>query len=212
MSEMSDYKKAIASELIRLARDKYGDNNMLFVVPKYAAKSFHSYCSMKEDLQLMKKYLDLLESNGLTDEIKSSLMYSTIALYGKCFTDASKAKAPKLEAKKLSLSTQETLTHEYLMELRHRFIAHRGETDSEIESAFFLINNVGTNTELRFMRIKQVSFTEKQISDIKDHFEKLDGELDLLIEKTAKKVQTHLLSFDPELMKNLNINNIGGEE
>ena len=47
------------------------------------------------------------------------------------------------------------------MNLRHQFIAHRGETDSEIGIAFMIIPKEGSidDNQIRFTQLKQNSFS-----------------------------------------------------
>ena len=84
-------------QLIKNVQTEYSDKYFSFAIPGFMSKKFIAYCAMKRDLELVLEYIELLKANQQNPTIKSSLTFSTIALYGKCFTDASKNKYPKLE-------------------------------------------------------------------------------------------------------------------
>jgi len=126
-------------ELLRKSKEQHSDKFIILAVPELFSKKFVSNCSIREDLLLMKMYINKLKeyTDGV---ITSALTNSLISLYGKCFTDASKNKAPKLVPSEIFKEQEELKpTHDYLMELRHNFIAHRGETASEVGIAYLLI-------------------------------------------------------------------------
>lgn len=205
----SEYQKTISEKLIKLAKRKFGDENIVMVVPKFMAKSFHSYCSMKEDLDLILRQLDYLEEQKYPKDIDASLTYSIITLYGKCFTDATSGKAPKLEANKIITEKKSIKTHDYLMNLRHNFLAHRGETDSEIEAAFFLISKGSdTTSQVQFMRVKQTGFPPEKIEELRKHVTFIKSEVMTKIEKSAKKVQKGMLNLDKKIVKWTIINGV----
>ena len=135
-----DKKTKNLIEIVKAFDATYSQKNAVFAIPEFLSKSFVSYCSMHEDLILIKKYMDKLP---MTDSVTSSaLTYSVISLYGKCFTDAAKQKASKLEVRDLFRggdASKLRKTHDYLMNLRHSFVAHRGDTESEVEAAFLPI-------------------------------------------------------------------------
>lgn len=204
----SEYKKNVSKYLIKKAQVAFADKHIVMVVPKFIAKSFHSYCSMKEDLKLVKKQIKLLSNNSNGKEVNAALIHSIIALYGKCFTDASSGKAPKLETTQIFQDADLIKTHEFLINLRHHFLAHRGETDSEIEAAFFLITkDEPTESYVQFMREKQIKFSKKQREDILKLLDFIDKILDMKISKAAKRVQKGMLNLDKSISKWTVINN-----
>lgn len=172
------------NHLIEKAKDKYSENYLVIVAPIALSKKFIAYCAMKEDLQLVLQYISELRKNP-QKVIKSALSYSLIALYGKCFTDASKNSFPKLEPTELFKEANSNLdTHNYLMELRHQFIAHRGKTENEVGISFLLVPKKGPLdiTEVRFSQLKMVGFSNKDL----DRFETLTN---FIIEKLIDKIQ-----------------------
>lgn len=205
----SKYQKDVSMRLIKVAQAKFSKDYILMVVPKFIAKSFHSYCSMKEDLHLINRQLDQLEYGKHIKEVSSALLYSVITLYGKCYTDAKSGKAPKLEAKRFITDEEHIATHEFLMNLRHNFLAHRGETDSEIETAFYLIpKGESTTSRVEFMRVKQTGLRKKKIDEIRTLIEFIKQHLSVKIQKTGEKVNKAMLNLDPEILKLTVANNV----
>jgi|GEM_PF-1329917 len=182
--------------LIRQAQRRYSENYLVLAVPGFMSKKFIAYCSMKEDLELILQYISEMRNNphGTT---KSALSYSLIALYGKCFTDASKNNFPKLEPSHLFAEGElNYITHNYLMELRHKFIAHRGEIDSEVGISYMLIPKVGSveKTQVRFNQLKMVGFPKKDLDNIEILIKFLIEKIFKKIEKSAEKIKDGMLN------------------
>lgn len=200
-----DKKDEKTIELLRRVKNKFGNDNTLLLIPhnirKNAARHFISYCSMHEDLVQIKKYLETLQ-HPVDVTIKSALTYSIISLYGKCFTDATSTNSPKLEANKLFKSKPRLqATHEFLINLRHNFIAHRGDTAAEREVVYLLIpNNKEKETQIKYGRIKQVSFNNEQKTQILELVNFIIIELQRKIEKKRSTVVKWLYNeFFPSL-------------
>lgn len=170
--------------LIKKAQEQYSEEHLVLAVPGFISKKFIAYCAMKEDLGLILQYIGEIKNNP-PGVIKSALSYSLIALYGKCFTDASKSSFPKLEPTDLfSVGDINYETHNYLMELRHQFIAHRGETENEICISYMLVPKKDSldKTQVRFSQLKMVGFSNEDL----DKFETL---MKFIIEKLLEKIQ-----------------------
>lgn len=170
--------------LVKQAQEQYSDEHLVLAVPSFISKKFIAYCAMKEDLELILQYINELRNNpaGVT---KSALSYSLISLYGKCFTDASKNSFPKLEASELFKEGEENCeTHKHLMNLRHQFIAHRGETENEIGISYMLVPKKDSldKIQVRFSQLKMVGFSKEDL----DRFE---GVAKYLIERLLEKIQ-----------------------
>jgi len=198
--------------IIKDAKNSYSEDNFVLLIPRFVSKSFTSFCSMREDLILIKEYIRRLK-NEEDSILKSALTYSSISLYGKCFTDATNKKAPKLEPKQIFTTKTELLdTHEYLMNLRHNFIAHRGDTEVEVEAAYLLIPKKDGEAQVRYSQLKQMSFHKEQHIKI---IELVDFLLDIVmnkIEKTGEKTYSGFLNilddFTPEQIQFMMVNNI----
>lgn len=186
--------------LIKKAQNEFGEEYFITAIPGFMSKKFIAYCAMKEDLQLVLKYINLLREKP-DNIIESSLSYSLISLYGKCFTDASKNNFPKLEGNIFQGKDDLIETHNYLMNLRHQFIAHRGDTESEIGIAYMLIPKEKNNLQkqIQFSQVKHKSFSKDDL----DRFEnQINFTLELLItkiKKTGQKLNDSFLNlFSPE--------------
>jgi len=196
--------------LIKKVQEEYAEENNVLAIPGFMSKKFIAYCSMHEDLNLLLEYINELtkENNRI---VKSSLTYAMLALYGKCFTDASKNSYPKLEPKSLFVDQKELKTiHDFMMDLRHQFIAHRGKTDSEIGIAFMVVpkENIG-GSQIRFKQLKQVSFDGEKLLEIKTLIDYLIAELKNKIQKSGQKVNDGFMnSFSVEEMSFMVMNNV----
>lgn len=198
-------------ELLKQAQAKFAEDHMVIIVPSFLSKKFVGYCSMREDLLLTLEYIKVLKTYP-DKVIKSALSYSLIALYGKCFTDASKNNYPKLEPDHLLKDDQANLdTHKFLIELRHQFIAHRGKTESEVGIAYLAVPKKDSleKSQVRFSQLKLTSFLEIDL----DRIEKL---IVFLLEKIMEKIQatgqevhnTMLKAFTTEELGLMMINNM----
>lgn len=153
-------------ELMKDVHTKYASENLIALIPNKLAKKYNVYCSMRIDLKMIQEYLALLNSNSSI--IQSALTYSVIALYGKCFTDASTDCNPKLD-KKVYENNQDFLeTHDFLMDLRHKFISHRGNTYNEVGIAYLLVpkNELFSEGSIEYMNSKRKGFIKLEIDKI----------------------------------------------
>ncbi|GAB4002172.1 hypothetical protein GCM10028807_60230 [Spirosoma daeguense] len=187
--------------LVKQAQEQYSDEYLVIAVPGFISKKFIAYCAMKQDLELIIQYINELRANH-TGIIKSALSYSLISLYGKCFTDASKNSFPKLEPSNLFSEGEDNYeTHKYLMNLRHQFIAHRGDRENEIGISYMLIPKEGSldNSQVRFSQIKMAGFSVEELDRIEGLLSYLIEKLWEKIQKSSQKVYDGVLSlFNPE--------------
>lgn len=187
--------------LIKQAQELYSNEHLVLAVPSFISKKFIAYCAMKEDLELIRQYINEIRRNP-EGVIKSALSYSLIALYGKCFTDASKSSFPKLEPADLFEEGDiNYIAHNYLMELRHQFIAHRGETENEIGISYVLVPKQDSldKTQVRFSQLKMVGFSKEDLDKFEALAKYLIGKLMEKIQKSGQKVHDGMLNlFTPE--------------
>jgi hypothetical protein len=195
-------------ELIKKSKELRSDKYFIFAVPQFLSKRFVTYCSIREDLLLINSYIERLQDKN-DGVITSSLTYSLISLYGKCFTDASKNKAPKLEATDLFKDRQDLIsTHEYLMDLRHNFIAHRGETASEVGIANIYLPKGEGKIEVGFRQLKQLSIETERLQEISKLINFMIQVVETKIDKTGQKVhEAYFELFTPEQMTLMLLNN-----
>lgn len=111
-----------------------------FEIPEELERKNVAYSRILLDLQICHEALLQLKNRNI-DIINTSLFTTVIILYGKCFTDSSSSKSPKLEPVIFENEDENLLNlHIKLMDLRHNFVAHRGYSDHEFGKAFFQIN------------------------------------------------------------------------
>jgi len=205
-------KRKYVLNLLRKAKADHADNYMILAVPGFITKKFRGYCAMREDLLLTLRYIDriLAEQDQIT---LSALNYAFIALYGKCFTDASQYKAPKLERENINDATMQE-THDYLLELRHKFIAHRGDTANEVGIAVMLFPKVGPEpSSMRYKQTKRMSLNGQRLQQTYALITFLIGYLEQKIQQTAQKAHDFYLSeFTAEQLAAMTINNMSDED
>ncbi len=198
-------------QLIKNAQAEYSEDYFAVAIPGFMSKKFIAYCAMKRDLELVLDYITLLKANPENPAIKSSLTFSTIALYGKCFTDASKNNYPKLEPNSIFKDQAEySKTHDFLMDLRHQFIAHRGKTESEIGIAFMLVPKADNGkSQIRFNQLKQYSLETEKLVGIENLIKYVISDLDEKILKSGQKLHDGLFNkFTPEQLTLMVMNNV----
>ncbi len=176
-------KKERIIHLLKEAKVEYSDEYLVLITPKFLCKRFAAFSSIREDIRLMKDYLTELNKSK-NPIITSSLSYALIAIYGKCFTDATKAKLPKLEEKEIfEEGSVHKATHMEIMSLRHNFIAHRGESDFETSATLVLIpRQENAKSQIRYKQLKQLSLGEELII-------RVDSLLKYILLKVDKKIQ-----------------------
>ena len=192
-------KKERIHELLNRAIAEYEGENYLVPMPGYLAKQFVAYCSMREDILLTLKYIGLLRKNPI-EPVKSSLTYAMISLYGKCYTEASH-KYPNLDPKSVFKNRADLrIVHDDLMKQRHQFIAHRGDTDSEVAISFMAIPKVGDGeSQLRFSQLKLRAFSTVVLNQIEELIKFILAELEAKIQISGQKAYDKFFaSFTPE--------------
>ena len=200
-------------KIIKNAITRYSEENFIYCIPGFMSRSFTAFCSIREDLLLIRKYLIKLQTEKDT-LISSALTYSTISLYGKCFTDASGSKSSKLEPNHLfDKSSQLLTTHEYLMNLRHNFIAHRGDSEGEVDAAYLLIPKHEGESQVRYVQTKQMRLNSEMIKNILLLIDYLIEKVTDKINKTAKKTyDAYFGNFTKEQMRFMLLNNLKDED
>lgn len=173
-------KKDIEGELVNDLKKQNTGDTYDFKVPEHLEKKNVAYYSIILDLETCREALNkLLELNE--DIIQTSLFTSVVILYGKCFTDSTKMKYPKLEPNILDSQEPELkIFHERIMSMRNNFIAHRSETEHEFGKAYFQINPKTMQWGIKVGLQRRHSFEAEEIPG----YLKL---VDYLIEATTQK-------------------------
>lgn len=212
---MTEKEKAIA-DIYNAARTNY-PQNILYVMPVELSKKLKSFMLIREDLtfilNIAKELISLRESADSNTAIELALWQSILITYGKCFTE-NKAGFSKLEKSLLeTYDSKYQLMHEHLMEVRHSYIAHRGDTVHEQAMVFIKVSKTGNmldgDTEDIIIARKQAS---PRVSDLKSIIELLDlliKEATIKIQKSGDKAHNAFLQkYTPRQAKSFLVNNI----
>lgn len=200
--------------LLKEAQSEFAQDNMVIMIPKIFGKKFIAYCAMREDLLLALRYIKLLKSEKYNEEntIKSALTYSIVTMYGKCFTDASKDRYPKLESSVIFKNEYADLmeVHLEIMNIRHKFIAHRGETKNELGVSFLVYpNDYEEDPQLRFKQLKLNGFGDVQLAKFEEIIDYLVSFVEGLIENNGKRLSSRMLKeFSLKELATLSINHV----
>jgi len=209
-------------KLIKALWEKVKDeekDSLNFFLPKIFADKISTYMSMREDFLYLKnaaaKLSELIEipvaeRDFVTEKIYiPSLWIAIVITYGRNFTDASRAQKPKLEIKECLTPGNEFLedAHNYLMDLRHNFVAHRGNNDSELSLVYLKLSKEEsdmTKSEYRIKSLRSISPSKEQLLlcfGLFDHLQKIVEEK---LQKQTQRVHSRLLKeFTPEQLAQL---------
>ena len=192
-------------KIVDTIRKENDGKHIDYLLPGYQAKKLIGYQSMRQDLILCRDALSKLYTEHLDIVTSSCLYYTFIALYGKCFTDSSNSRFPKLEEKDFKDSKKHFLVmHKQIMNYRHNFIAHRGETEHETSIAYLKLN---VETLNRHVRVKQIKTSRPNKRTILKYIEILNYLIELIEKKfyeTGVKAWTHMhKEYSSELMAGL---------
>jgi hypothetical protein len=194
---------------------KHSDDNYLKIVsPSFMSKKLSTYMLMREDLLFVKKNAELLifvkDNQEKNEHFEETLWYSLISLYGRCFTDSSHSKKPKLEANNLFNSFKDELeTHKKLIDIRHTFIAHRGDNDNELPVVYLKVpkNEVVKEDNTPF-EIISTRYTTESVDFLKD----IISLTDFLVKKVEEKIQKQsdklfkgIMNLDPTILEQITL-------
>jgi len=198
--KMLQEQKAIESE------------HFLLIIPSFISKKLASYMLIQGDILFVKDLVSeiITAKTKREDErntiIEASLWYSLIVTYGKCFTQNDIGYS-KLEEKDCFGEDELGLIeiHKNIMNLRHSFIAHRGDTENETAIVFIKIPKnepVGNLTEFKISSTKSVSPSIEKLNDYLELFNHLLKILDNKIQKQTEKINLNFLNeIDQEYWK-----------
>lgn len=212
---MTEKEKAIA-DIYNAARNSY-PQNLLYVMPDELSKKLKSFMLIKEDLVFVSQVAEQLivsrESQNSNVIMESALWQSIVITYGKCFME-NKAGMSKLERSMLEKHDMKYQDiHDRLIEVRHKYIAHRDDSINEQTMVFIKVSKTGHmldgDTEDIIISRKLSSW---RISDIKLVLELLD----LLIKEASEKIQKHsdkahnafLQKYTPQQARHLLVNHM----
>ena len=122
--------------------DDFGMPNRMLLLESHIAKKFASYCMAKKDIDLVSDALIQLKKDNNNTIVKQSLTAFSITTYAKCFV-ASKGRGLILQPNQVFKNSDSAVkkVHEYIMDLRHDYIAHAGSKYDLCPIAAYLIKN-----------------------------------------------------------------------
>lgn len=161
-------------------------------VPTELSKKYVSVYTIWEDILFceycVRNLLKLKEEKKNNTMYDFTLWYSLISIYGRCFTQPADSSKSKLEASDcFSASDTELLKlHNHLMEIRHRMLAHRGDTVWEQGLLFLQLPKNKETHDIKF-HVESVRAASPPIEQLKEYAE-LFKHLMLVIHKKLQKV------------------------
>jgi hypothetical protein len=172
------------------------------LLPRNVSRKIIAYQSIRQDLILCKDALNKLLNETVDKTTSSCLYYTVIALYGKCFTDATTSKSSKFELKDFGQNNSELLTiHAELMELRHNFVAHRGISKSETIIAYLRLHVKNLTKTVKIKQEKRVKPTKEDITRYLQVIDYLIGLTEKKVYAEGSKVWNHIQSkYKPEML------------
>ena len=184
-----------------------------FAVPGYAAKRVIAYQSMRSDLIQCRESVVELFNKKNNDIIRSSLFHTIVILYGKCFTDATSSKSPKLELVDFGQNKSVIPFHEELMDMRHNFVAHRGSSKHDLGVAFLSLGVGDLSRQVRVRQVKRKSLDENRLLNYIELFDFLIRIVEEKFRKEAEKLWNHMLQkYTPNQIAVLKIAGPTGEK
>ncbi|MBL7877920.1 MAG: hypothetical protein JNL53_19805 [Cyclobacteriaceae bacterium] len=192
--------EAVKTIVENIAADNDG-KHWDFIVSGYAGKQMVAYQSMREDLSICIDAANKLQTAKLDGTITTSLFYTIIILYGKCFADATKAKYPKLEIKDCFKATDSRLldTHKILIDARNTLVAHRGDSVNDVGVAYLKIQTENGSRQFRVRQRRQRKPNNQDLIKYIELFKHLINVVEIKFEKAGIKVWGHMTKdFTPK--------------
>lgn len=194
-------EKEKIEKIVNAIKDKNDGSTLDFAVPGYAAKQVTSYQSMRSDLVLCKNCISELFDNKNSEIVKSSLFYTIIVLYGKCFTDATSSRSAKLELSDFDKKKELIPYHTEIMNMRHNFVAHRGSSEHEIGVAYLSLGVSDLARHVRVTQIKRKSFDSVKVDKYVELLDFLISVVEEKYKKGGERLWNHMLNeYTPNQM------------
>lgn len=215
MENKDDVLNQILSDIKNIEKDT--DNYRL---PDHLANTLSSYMSMRLDIitiidqtKLLIEYKskEFQEPSGNNDLIVRALWHAIVITYGKFYSEASKSNSATLSANEVFKNDKRGLreVHDYLIDIRNNYIAHRGDTDHEQGVVYLSIpkgQTIGTAPKLEYqIKLSKKASTshERQLKNL-ELFEWVKKIVeDNLSKKLGKIHERFLKEYDQKAMKKL---------
>lgn len=199
-------EKEKIEKMIDAIKEKNDGSTFDFAVPGYAGKQVTSYQSMRSDLGLCRNCISELFDPKNNEIVKSSLFYTIIALYGKCFTDATSSRSAKLELIDFDKKKELIPYHNEIMDMRHNFVAHRGSSEHEFGVAYLSLGVPDLTKHVRVKQIKRKSFDSAKVDKYVELLDFLISVVEEKYKKGGEKLWNHMLNeYTPNQLAMLKI-------
>ncbi|HXU26008.1 MAG TPA: hypothetical protein VN698_02160 [Bacteroidia bacterium] len=202
MKDSKDKIKSIVLNSIKKEKDYH-----IYILPDNLSKKLRAYASMRKDMEFCREALgELIKilSNKENKRLSTiSLWVSIIIIYCKCFTDATTAKNPKLEKDKCFNEKSKHLEelHEQLINLRHNFIAHRGDTDHEHLIAYMLVSKARDERGVFVKSLRATSTKPEKLKLYSELFLHIHNIIENKFNIEGGKLEEYLSKKSPEEIK-----------
>lgn len=116
-----------------------------FLLEDPISKQTAAYISMKRDLHECLESIEYLKSinhvQQIPQHVKRALLFSSIVLYARCFTSG-EGRGTSLNKRDVFKGARDTLLefHNQTMELRHKHLAHAGNSNHESRAMVLILN------------------------------------------------------------------------
>lgn len=196
MELSKEEKQRQAAKLYLDSISKFEKKEINVIVPKEFSKKLRSYFLIGENLKfitnIIEELLKLIKANLDEDSIVMTSLFQSISVtYGKIFTK-SKSGFSNLEANYCFKGHDKLRnSHDKLMELRNKFVAHREDSEHEYSLAFLKLNFEGAALIQVNYKLKVLSKSTPSINDINEYiilFEFLSKIIDEKINDESTKV------------------------
>jgi len=199
-------KEKIRSIILNSIRKSEKDYHV-YILSDNISKKVRAYASMDKDLKFcikaVNELIKIYHNKENTPLNTTSLWVSMIVIYCKCFTDAIKERNPKLEKDKCFSEEHKQLKelHEHLLNLRHNFISHRGETDHEQLIAYMVVSKVQDERGILVKSIRATSTKPEKLNLYLELFSHVYNIVENKFNAECDKLQAFLDKKSPQELK-----------
>lgn len=186
-------REAVIKEFVEEIDRENDGTTAEFVVPEILVKKVAGYKEIEQDLTFCKDVIQECLTKDLNPTIRESCLYSIITIYGKCFTDASSNKSPKLEDFDIE-GLDFNILHKRIMDLRHNYIAHRGNSNSIINFIYLSVNVSTFDAHFLGKQRKLVALSPSEFEQLINLIDYLLAKVKLKYNKAALKACKGFLS------------------
>jgi len=141
---------------MHLGYEKYGEFCPYVYLDSSLAHILAGWMLVKNDLEFSKTSFEALLSlidNKEQEIIQQSLFFSGVIKYAKCFVSAEGRRVKLMIRNILKNNNDEKIKiHNELIDLRHNFVAHAGESDKERMKTVLILNPDKSNQNIENLR------------------------------------------------------------